>query len=1089
MKKMFLKFRGGGDDDGDDDNNNNDENNNNNDSNKDKMETDEQALAEERRRKRLEKFQINDEELIAAAAAQQQLQQQQQQSQQSQQQQKGNTSPVRTPNTTTTTTTTTTSPLKPVTPTPITTNKPVTPTPITTNKPVAPAPTTKDSIRQCDIPMTESNYYVLEKIFLIYLQPNNNLPEKSIYLPSVNEQIKEEIKDGQLKLDKPVLDRILVERLSTKVQGVPAVEYLISCFNRIQQTIKKKMAIDQQILKDSTELVLLYFGLVLTIPDMFQNTSSSYGIGPVQLMPYLCGETTEELTDEFIFKFLSEYQEDLTPIFEPIFLDLIKILSTTTLTGNVFPYYKVFSRLVQFKAVSDLVVTLQCWNSPNFNGKEMERNTILGSLFSPSSASDDGSTIKQYFSNASTMNKNTIGDAFISIRQIQMNIHNGLVDLLKGFLKVQQENKEAFLSWLASAVEKNLERNKLQVDRTKACSDGFALNLCAVLVLLCEAFVDIDCSKVSMVDTNFLLSGKRHDITKDTRLCATSEEADQWVKDGTIEKPLAHTNFITETFFSTLRALHIGINSTYEKLKLIGRNLQDIENNKRVLLDSKIKWQNTPQGRLFEGQLDLLTKKEDMLKGITYTIDAQLFEPTFLQKTASFLLFATNWILKVINPKNTPLPLPLPAPPQFAALPEFCIEDIVDFFTFVITNFSQVLQYIKLEQLMKFFITILATPEYVKNPYLKAKIIEIISQFVPSKYSKGNPILLECNQDVKDHMVLALMRFYVDIEFTGGHNQFYEKFSYRHYSSLILKYLWSIPDFRKKFTETPKDPIFIKFINMLINDSIYVLDEALAKLAKIKENQTLFDDPNWDKDLTPEQRKEKIEQNDLNERICKSNLSLANSNIDMMLFLSSDKTIISGFMRPELIDRISAMMNYFLALIVGPKCTNLKVREPEKYHFNPKVLLNQLTEIYVNFGRDPRFLQSVVRDGRSFKNSLFQTCEKILQRERLKNDHELDEFSKLVIKLEQVAKEEEQAEEDLGDIPDEFCDPILSTLMTDPVILPSSKTVIDRQTILRHLLSDQTDPFNRSHLTPEMLIDDVETKKKIDEWLASKKKQ
>lgn len=209
----------------------------------------------------------------------------------------------------------------------------------------------------------------------------------------------------------------------------------------------------------------------------------------------------------------------------------------------------------------------------------------------------------------------------------------------------------------------------------------------------------------------------------------------------------------------------------------------------------------------------------------------------------------------------------------------------------------------------------------------------------------------------------------------------------------------------------------------------------------------------------------------------------------MMLFLSSDKTIISGFMRPELIDRISAMMNYFLALIVGPKCTNLKVREPEKYHFNPKVLLNQLTEIYVNFGRDPRFLQSVVRDGRSFKNSLFQTCEKILQRERLKNDHELDEFSKLVIKLEQVAKEEEQAEEDLGDIPDEFCDPILSTLMTDPVILPSSKTVIDRQTILRHLLSDQTDPFNRSHLTPEMLIDDVETKKKIDEWLASKKKQ
>lgn len=39
-------------------------------------------------------------------------------------------------------------------------------------------------------------------------------------------------------------------------------------------------------------------------------------------------------------------------------------------------------------------------------------------------------------------------------------------------------------------------------------------------------------------------------------------------------------------------------------------------------------------------------------------------------------------------------------------------------------------------------------------------------------------------------------------------------------------------------------------------------------------------------------------------------------------------------------------------------------------------------------------------------------------------------------------------------------DPVMNTLMTDPVILPSGHTM-DRKHIMRHLLSSQTDPFTR----------------------------
>jgi ubiquitin conjugation factor E4 B len=44
------------------------------------------------------------------------------------------------------------------------------------------------------------------------------------------------------------------------------------------------------------------------------------------------------------------------------------------------------------------------------------------------------------------------------------------------------------------------------------------------------------------------------------------------------------------------------------------------------------------------------------------------------------------------------------------------------------------------------------------------------------------------------------------------------------------------------------------------------------------------------------------------------------------------------------------------------------------------------------------------------------------------------------------------------------------TVMRDPVILPTSRTVIDLSTIKSHLLSDAKDPFNRTPLIIEEVI-------------------
>lgn len=53
------------------------------------------------------------------------------------------------------------------------------------------------------------------------------------------------------------------------------------------------------------------------------------------------------------------------------------------------------------------------------------------------------------------------------------------------------------------------------------------------------------------------------------------------------------------------------------------------------------------------------------------------------------------------------------------------------------------------------------------------------------------------------------------------------------------------------------------------------------------------------------------------------------------------------------------------------------------------------------------------------------------------------------------------------DAPEEFLDTLMSTLMKDPVELPTSKNVVDYMTIKKHLMNEPKDPFNRDPLTLE----------------------
>ena len=192
------------------------------------------------------------------------------------------------------------------------------------------------------------------------------------------------------------------------------------------------------------------------------------------------------------------------------------------------------------------------------------------------------------------------------------------------------------------------------------------------------------------------------------------------------------------------------------------------------------------------------------------------------------------------------------------------------------------------------------------------------------------------------------------------------------------------------------------------------------------------------------------------------------------------------FTHPTMVDRIAAMLNYFLQNLVGPTRKQLKVKNVEDYAFNPGEMVTNICKIYVNFKNCDSFLASVSRDGRSYSPELFEQASNVLLKI---GKAELETYLQNVARKVNKSAENQKVDEELfADAPDEYLDSIMSHLMTDPVRLPNSLQIVDRSTIARHLLSDQNDPFTRAPLTMEQIepLDDL--KNEIQKWMEDKRK-
>jgi ubiquitin conjugation factor E4 B len=746
--------------------------------------------------------------------------------------------------------------------------------------------------------------------------------------------------------------------------------------------------------------------------------------------------------------------------------------------------------VVRYPAIANALAKTPQFLPPGLTAPELETSTFLGPFFRISPLQAD--VTKQYFSSPRTRDKGSILDAQNAIRMTLRTHQAHLFDIINHIIKASKEARERTLDWFARCVNANQMRRALQVDEKTVSSDGFMINLTVCLDQLCEPFMDPTFSKIDRIDVDYLRRHPRVDIKEETKLNADQNASNEFYAN----QLSGESNFISEVFFLNLAAHHYGSEAANNTLNRLDKELKYLEKQVAIMEADRPKFERfPPQLAQFDRALQKYKDKIDSGYSYKYAVQGVLLDEPTQTRSMQFMRYVIVWLLRLGSPDRSfpekPLKLPLPAeePQPFKCLPEYLLEDVVGNFKFIVRNMPQIISPMQSDELVMLCITFLRNSEYVRNPYLKAGLVTIMFHGIWPVYGRSKGVLgdlLNSLPFATDNLLHALMKFYIEVESTGAHTQFYDKFNIRYEIFQIIKSIWSNLIYRDHLeveAEVNLD-FFVRFVNLLLNDVTFVLDESLSAFLQINDlSAQLKNATNMDQAV----RSEKEEALAAAQAKAKSYMQLTNETVSMLELFT--RALADSFTMPEIVQRLADMLDYNLDAMVGPKSSQLRVDNREEYGFNPRALLAEIVDVYINLRDKENFVFAVARDGRSYKPANFDKAATILRTFHLRSSDQIQLWTELAERFKRAKEIDDQAEEDLGEIPDEFLgmlspsnglwnplanlprsDPLMYTLMQDPVILPTSRVSIDRSTIRSHLLSDPNDPFNRAPLKMEDVV-------------------
>ena len=930
-------------------------------------------------------------------------------------------------------------------------------------------------------------------------------------------------------LDQILFERLLLQNpvqnlLNPPINGVidgptvlvEVITYLVEAFKKLCKALQmSKYEIIKNEIDEMQMLILRNSATALRQPELYENQNlnsqvlqifyENVGLNKEDLfLPFLNGIVEEIIKDE------DNPSEIILTTFTPIFDFVHKKIANSNLIN--FEHAVIFSFLQTMASIKYLAEALIRHSTPKSQTPgSVYSDTLLGAIFCLSCLPKVNDGPYEFFDSPT---KSVEDAVWTSLNCICDNLHQ----LFLMLLKVSTESKHNTMQWIADCLHSNADRGKLHMfeedqalgeSRSSNVSDGFMLNFSAVLLRLCQPFITVyNGVKILKIDPTYCAAKINNEEEAQQKNCHMhnlhSETCLIPAEEGQTRPTSDSFNFITECYFMAQKSLDLGFRICAEKVNVLYGELAKIQQAYNDAVATR--------GANHE-VTEHIQERMQALMSRFLSLRAALIEPKTLDLLSKLHASSANWLIQILlsnkdessstcslsDMKPLEIPLPEEIPETLKCVPEFILLNLTCYLSFIRRYNRKALEengFGWLEPILSVIIIFMGSAKRISNPHLRAGLAESMEALLPNNNDE-DMIATPTNslgtiyreQLFKQHplkklFIPSLLNVFVSIEMTGQNVQFQEKFNYRRPMYVIMDYLWLNEEHRdcfkslaleaEKNMEAVTPPLFLRFVNLLINDAVFLLDEALSNMAQLKTMQAARESGEWAK-LSFQERLQNESFFHQAGMHAKFDNILGRWTIHTLEYLTSEITSI--FLHPVMVDRVAAMLNYFLQHLVGPNKKNFKVKDKEEYKFKPDVFVMDICKIYVHLYHSDEFCLAVSQDGRSYNKDLFCQAEdvlgtyiynffKILVCQKKKNIYFyiiclvffparigggalISDLQLVDLKVAEMASRQIEEEEMLPDAPEEFLDPIMSTIMKDPVILPSSLKVVDRTTIAR----------------------------------------
>ena len=203
----------------------------------------------------------------------------------------------------------------------------------------------------------------------------------------------------------------------------------------------------------------------------------------------------------------------------------------------------------------------------------------------------------------------------------------------------------------------------------------------------------------------------------------------------------------------------------------------------------------------------------------------------------------------------------------------------------------------------------------------------------------------------------------------------FDKFTVRNKIATLLAELWHMPecvasvaamaDASSAAAPASIASPFAAFAQAALLDLMYLLEDALQRLVDIRNVQLAQADETAWAAQPPNQRQEKLRFLEAQENAARGFMSQARATVKLLNMLAGTSSVAKAFVTAPVAGGAAYAAVHFLELLLGPKCEGLKVKEPEKYKFDPKKLLLAICEFTLRLDAASDALQAA-EPGTSF---------------------------------------------------------------------------------------------------------------------------